>query len=476
MGIRMRTSQVAVLLACMAVAVGCSEDDGFVEPPSPATVAIVGGSPQTGTTGFPLGQSLQVRVTDDDGAPMPGVPVTWAVASGGGSLLSATSTTNGDGIAINTWTLGATEGQQTVTASAAGTNTVTFTATAGSRAPLLLQRTAGNAQVGLPGDPVLTPVRVRLLDANGLPLPGAVVTWTVTSGGGSATPGTSTTNALGEASTTWRLGPPGPQTLVASSPGVGPVTFSVTSDQCGARAFASILAGGRSLETGDCLLASGPRTGSFIEYFSFPTTSQFSGTFTMNSTAVDPYLVLLRGGTGSDTVALNDDMATGNTSARLRVILAPGTYRVGATSSVPGTGAYTFQQTALPEVTNCETDGRIFVTPGVTLAHSLTATDCAAAPLSGAAGTAYHDRYRMYLRAGQTLTITYVGAAPLDPIIVLFNPAGAATVVDNGGTGGTETLTGYVAPTTGLYTLDIRTWTVNQLGPYTVTIGAATPP
>ena len=76
-----------------------------------------------------------VKVVDGSGSPVAGVGVTFAVASGGGSLTGASTTTNASGIAtVGSWTLGATAGANTLTATATGSgitgNPATFTATA----------------------------------------------------------------------------------------------------------------------------------------------------------------------------------------------------------------------------------------------------------------------------------------------------------------------------------------------------------
>jgi hypothetical protein len=70
-------------------------------------------------------------VTASDGVPVSGVPVTFAVATGGGSVAPATVTTDGTGTASATWTLGLTVGAQSLTVSAAGkSQTVSATAEA----------------------------------------------------------------------------------------------------------------------------------------------------------------------------------------------------------------------------------------------------------------------------------------------------------------------------------------------------------
>src|SRR4051812_25063129 len=70
---------------------------------------------------------------------------------------------------------------------------------------------------GEPGFRVADPVRVRVVDQHGDGVPGEVVTFAVTAGGGSVDPASDTTDADGIATTSWQLGPqPGTNTLLAS--------------------------------------------------------------------------------------------------------------------------------------------------------------------------------------------------------------------------------------------------------------------
>lgn len=72
-----------------------------------------------------------------------------------------------------------------------------------------------------------TQVTVRVIDASANPVKGATVQWTAT-GGGSAAPASSKTDASGLASTVWTLGPAaGTQTLTASFDAGHTFTFSV---------------------------------------------------------------------------------------------------------------------------------------------------------------------------------------------------------------------------------------------------------
>lgn len=100
---------------------------------SSQTVATFAGDLQTGLVGFALNVRPAVRVTSL-GAPVSGVGVTFAVASGGGSVVgSATINTNGNGVAqVGGWVLGGAPGGNTLTATVAGSgvtgNPVTFSA------------------------------------------------------------------------------------------------------------------------------------------------------------------------------------------------------------------------------------------------------------------------------------------------------------------------------------------------------------
>jgi adhesin/invasin len=61
-------------------------------------------------------------------------------------------------------------------------------------------------QVGIAGQPLPVPITVHVLDQNGNPIPGAVVSWTIIGASGSVSSPTSTSNASGDASVIWTLG------------------------------------------------------------------------------------------------------------------------------------------------------------------------------------------------------------------------------------------------------------------------------
>lgn len=96
------------------------------------TIAVDANNNQSATAGAALATPPSVKVTDADANPVSGVTVTFAVATGGGSGTGLTPVTNASGIAApGSWTLGATPGANTMTATATGLtgSPVTLTAT-----------------------------------------------------------------------------------------------------------------------------------------------------------------------------------------------------------------------------------------------------------------------------------------------------------------------------------------------------------
>lgn len=84
-----------------------------VVPTPLPSLALVGGARQTGVAGSPLDSLLVVRL-EYQGNPAAGVPVAWAVASGGGTLSDVDYKTRADGTARARWSLGPPAGDQRI--------------------------------------------------------------------------------------------------------------------------------------------------------------------------------------------------------------------------------------------------------------------------------------------------------------------------------------------------------------------------
>ncbi len=96
-----------------------------------------------------------------------------------------------------------------------------------SHNPAHLKLVSGSNQTGGLSSVLPAPLVVRATDGAGRPVVGVPITWAVT-GGGSISSGDST-NALGEDTATWTLGPtPGSQTATATSPDIRRASVSFT--------------------------------------------------------------------------------------------------------------------------------------------------------------------------------------------------------------------------------------------------------
>ncbi len=186
---------------------------------APAQVAQVAGEGQSDTTLAVLPDAFTVKVTDGFGNVVPGATVDWVRVSGTGTLGAPTSLTNAAGLAEMSYTLGATPGTDTVSASVSGVagSTVRFTVTASRPVATALSRVSGNNQSGLVGSVLPLPLVVLATSATGHAVSGATITWRSLNPNARVSPATSTTDSLGHAATTVTLpGSAGPIALTAS--------------------------------------------------------------------------------------------------------------------------------------------------------------------------------------------------------------------------------------------------------------------
>lgn len=197
----------------------------------PGSITKHAGDAQNAVAGSNVAVRPTVKVTTSGGIAIAGVSVTFAVATGGGSVTDASATTDNAGIAtVGSWKLGNTAGANTLNASVAGLSPVTFTATGTAGAAALIAINGGNGQSATVGTNVAIAPSVKVTDALGNAVSGAGVTFAVTAGGGSITGSNATSNASGIASVgSWTLGATaGANTLSASLNGVAGATVSFT--------------------------------------------------------------------------------------------------------------------------------------------------------------------------------------------------------------------------------------------------------
>ena len=141
------------------------------EPDVPTALAIEAGDGQSATTGTPVANPVQVRVTGRAGAALADVRVDFVVTAGGGTIEASVARTGSDGIASpGAWTLGA-AGPQALRATVAGLEPLTLTATA-IGIPAEVVAIAGAGQMARVANPVPAAPEILVTAADGSPLAG----------------------------------------------------------------------------------------------------------------------------------------------------------------------------------------------------------------------------------------------------------------------------------------------------------------
>lgn len=331
----------------------------------PAAIAKAAGDNQQARSGTAVPVPPAVIVTDANGNPVPGVAVTFAVASGGGSVTGAVATTSATGRAtVGSWTLGAV-GTNTLTASAGSAGTVTFTAIAIS----------GGADpcTNFAAFTLRTTVNGSLAAGDCSPSPGDFVDFYTTSTSSALVEEfrlTSTSynpllflfdasgrlvafddDGAGSRNSSIRvLGPPGQYFLAATSSAPGETgTYQLSSRALPPRSScleAWVVPGvsiSGSLASGDCPVASGAYADLYFVYLE----AGQQITIVQRSTAFNSYLVLGDASTGSPVVE-NDNGAGGNDARIAYTAPRDGPYFIYARSLAAGqTGAYTLSVTSV---------------------------------------------------------------------------------------------------------------------------------
>ncbi len=217
--------------------------------PRIATLVQVSGGGQQGAIGATLAQPMIVRVEDQSGNPVPGSTIFWEIVSGGGSISPSQSTTDAQGYAQASLRLGTSLGLNSVRATLGLLNPVLFSATATAAPPSKLLAQSGDGQNAVVATLLGSDLVVKVTDAVDNPKSGVVVTFAVTSGGGSLNIGSVSTDANGLGSARWTLGnSTGIQTALASVSGLTPLTFTATGRPAAADALA-ILTGNNQTGT-----------------------------------------------------------------------------------------------------------------------------------------------------------------------------------------------------------------------------------
>ncbi|HZE73927.1 MAG TPA: cadherin-like domain-containing protein [Gemmatimonadales bacterium] len=194
----------------VVVAAGCGGNDLTLPNQGvPAKVEKVAGDGQSAASGTAVAAAPAVKVIDRGGIPISGVPVTFQVTGGGGTVAPTTPVpTDAGGVAtVNSWTLGSAPGPNQLTASVSASNVsgnpAVFAATGivGNANRLVFTVQPSSATVRKPITPA---VQVQVQDASGNPVTSAIDRITVALGsnpGGATLAGTTSVTAVGGTAT-----------------------------------------------------------------------------------------------------------------------------------------------------------------------------------------------------------------------------------------------------------------------------------
>jgi Bacterial Ig-like domain (group 2) len=166
-GIQTATATATGLVSVSYVAIAA--------PGAPATVSKVAGDAQSAIAGNNVAVAPSVKVVDAFGNVLQNVLVTFAVASGGGSVTGGLANTTSAGIAtVGAWKLGNAIGANTLTATVASLPATVFSATAivGAASQVRITNTAPTLTSGQ-----AFKLTAQALDANNNVIPNAAITW-----------------------------------------------------------------------------------------------------------------------------------------------------------------------------------------------------------------------------------------------------------------------------------------------------------
>ena len=192
--------------------------------PEATVLESISGGNQEGVPGEALANPFVVEVRDQNESPLEGVTVTFAVTAGAGTLSATTATTDANGRAESTLTLGSDPGTNSVKVSVEGiSRTEVFSAEASlpPPEPTDLSIVSGDNQTGLTGEALANPFVIEVRDQYDDPMAGVTVTFALRTSGGSLSSEMVTTNANGRAESTLTLGSdPGTNTVKVSVEGI----------------------------------------------------------------------------------------------------------------------------------------------------------------------------------------------------------------------------------------------------------------
>ena len=172
-----------------------------------ASVQLIAGAEQRAPAGGRLPQPVQVQVSSRGGRPVPGATVAFATVGSEGGAEPEKSSTDKNGRARSTWTLGAHAGRQRLLVTVEGMDSVLTVMVEADPIPVnTLVQLARPVAGGTVATKMSEAVGIRVTDLSGAAEADVPVLWT-TLDGGSIDPQAPRTDSLGQAWAQWTLGP-----------------------------------------------------------------------------------------------------------------------------------------------------------------------------------------------------------------------------------------------------------------------------
>jgi hypothetical protein len=175
--------------------------------PVPSSLTLLSGDGQRAPAGRRIAQPVTVQVVSRSGRPIPGIPVRFVLEEGAGRAEPQADSSDAEGIARASWTLGGFPGRQTLSVAADGVpNPTVVTAEAEPVAANTRIAAVSEDLKGPVGSALTEPVAVRVTDTSGVALVDVPVAWSA-GDDGSVLAVESRTDSMGEARARWTLGP-----------------------------------------------------------------------------------------------------------------------------------------------------------------------------------------------------------------------------------------------------------------------------
>ena len=173
-------------------------------PDVPATIALIGGTPQTATVNTAFAAALRVNVRDQFGNIVPGATVNFAAPVSGASaaLSSATVITDGLGNASVSVEANTIAGTYSLSGTSGSATPGSFSLTNSPDAPASITPLSGTPQTTIVNTAFANPLEVQVKDQYGNPVSNSTITFSVptTGASGQFSNATATTNPNGVAS------------------------------------------------------------------------------------------------------------------------------------------------------------------------------------------------------------------------------------------------------------------------------------